>query len=156
MANKNKGSDQHFRLCVPPCPCCITRWDAYDLCVACLEMEHAWSAFKGADCVDCECLPLQTICSYKTLFEKGAQAFNPRCSGSVAAGAQQRLRLWGSLMELAEGLATDSVLSLPSPARSSGLSQESEAHSVVSSPPNESQTLHLSSSEMDVVRVDAE
>lgn len=55
-------------------------------------------------------------------------------------------------MDLVEGLETGPAFSLPSPARSSALSQGLKTCFMVSSAPSEAPVLHLSSSEkLDVV-----
>lgn len=154
MGSKEKSDKQSFRFCVFfPCPHYFTGGDIHNLCVACLGAEHAWSAIEGADCADCERLPLHTFYSRCTFFKEGEQA----CSShsSVAAGAERKLKLWGSQMDQVEGLEMALVFSLSSPSRSSALSQDLETCSLFSSSLRESQTLHLSSSgEADVVSVD--
>lgn len=57
--------------------------DTRDLCVVCLEAEHAQSAFEGTDFAHCERLPLWILCSRLPLFEEGA-----RGSGPAAAKAE--------------------------------------------------------------------
>ncbi len=44
---KHESDEQHFRLCVPPCPRFIMSGDTHSLCVACLGAEHARSALEG-------------------------------------------------------------------------------------------------------------
>ncbi|KAL0173474.1 hypothetical protein M9458_029442, partial [Cirrhinus mrigala] len=136
-----------FRVCVPPCSRYITSGDTHALCVACLGAEHAASALEGADCPHCERLPLCTLCSWKALFEEGAFTSVPRGSGPASAEAERRLHLWGSQLDLVEGMETGDPLSPASPTRSAAHSQGSEARSAVSSPRGTGSTLHLSSSE---------
>ncbi len=66
---------------------------------------------------------------------------------SLALLAVRQLHLWGSQLDLAEGMETGGSLSLSSPARSTACSLGSEAHSAVSSPQRAGSVFHLSPSE---------
>lgn len=87
------------------------------------------------------------------LLEEGASASVPHRLDPAVAEAQWRLYSWGSEMDLSEGFDKGPALSLPSPGRSSVLSQGLKAHTVVSSTQSEAPALQLSSS--DVISVDA-
>lgn len=56
MANR-----QHYKHCGHPCPRFITGSDTHPQCVVCFGEEHAKSALKGADCEDCELLPMRVL-----------------------------------------------------------------------------------------------
>ncbi len=49
------------------------------------------------------------LLSSRVLFEDGTKACGPRGSDPASADAEQKLRLWGSQMDLAEGLETKSL-----------------------------------------------
>ena len=78
-------------------------------------------------------LSLYSLRSRLSLFEEGVQAHVPRSTGPVVAEAAWKMALWGSQMDLAEGLETGSAFSLPLPGGSSALSLGSEAHAAASS-----------------------
>ncbi len=144
--SKGESSSQ-YRQCVPPCPRFITSGDTHSLCVVCLGVRHAESALEGAGCPHCERLPLRTLRSRRTLFEKGVFASALRSAGPASAEAEWQLHLWGSQLDLAEGMETGRSLSSSSPARSTARSLGSEAHSAVSSPQWAGSAFHLSTSE---------
>ncbi len=149
MATSKQESDrQCFRLCASPCPRFITGGDTHSLCVACLGAKHARSALEGADCSHCVRMSMRSLHSRRVLFEVGALTSAPCGSGPTLAEAEQRLKSWGSQVDLTERLETGMSLSPSSPARSSAQSVGSEARSeTVSSAPRESTALALSSSE---------
>ncbi len=70
----------------------------------------------------------------------------PRSAGPASAEAERQLHLWGSQLDLAEGMETGGSLSLSSPARSTARSLGSEACSGVSSPQRAGSAFHLSPS----------
>ncbi len=78
-------------------------------------------------------LPLRTLQSRLAFFREDAQARIPQESGPTAAEAQQRLRSWGSQMDLSAEVETGTALSLPSPDRFSASYQGWEARAAVSS-----------------------
>ncbi len=80
-------------------------------------------------------------------FRVDAQTRIPQGSGPAVAEAQQRLRSWGSQMDLSAEVVMDTTLSLPSPDRFSASYQGWEARATVSSAPIEAHTLQLSDSE---------
>ncbi|KAI2664621.1 Transposon Ty3-G Gag-Pol polyprotein [Labeo rohita] len=102
-SEKTKNIDKPcFRACVPPCPRYITSGDTHALCVVCLGVEHAASAFEKADCPHCDLLPMRTLRSRKALFEEGAFTSAPRGSGPASAEAERALHSWGSQLDLLE------------------------------------------------------
>ncbi len=146
---KQESDNQHFRLCVSPCPHFITGGDTHIFCFACLGAEHARSALEGADCPHCVRMSMRTLRSRRALFEEeeeGPLTSAPRGSGPTFAEAEWRLKSWGSQMDLTDRLETGMSFSLSSPARSSAQSMGSVARSeTVSSAPRESSALVLSS-----------
>ena len=147
-----------FKLCVPPCPRYLTGGDTHELCVICLGVEHAVSAFEGADCQHCERLPLRTLRSRLSLFEESGRPRDPQGAGPASAEAARRMHSWGSQKDLSEGLETGPRTLSPScPGGSSALSPVSEARAAASSAREESPMLQCSSSEeLDVLSIDSE
>ncbi|ROK35587.1 hypothetical protein DPX16_17330 [Anabarilius grahami] len=109
--------------------------------------EHTKAVVKGTVCMQCEHLPLMTLCSLLAMFIESGQAHAPHGLGPRSAKVAQRLRLWRSQLELVEELEAASALSRPSSTSSSALARDSEAHSAASSTPSESLMLARSSSE---------
>ncbi|CAM4566361.1 unnamed protein product [Leuciscus chuanchicus] len=145
---------QQYRVCVHPCPRCVTGGDTHTLCVVCLGEEHAQSALEGGDCEHCCALPLRTLRSRLARFNPDHV---PQGSGPTAAEARRRSQTWGSQMDLSLDVETGSALSQHPSDRSSASHQGVEARTAVSSPPMEAPMLQLSSSEeLDVVSVEAE
>ncbi len=69
----------------------------------CLSEEHACSVLKGMKCTHCELFSLGKLRSRVSLFSRElGQSSAPRGSGTAAADAARRLRLWGLQMELAD------------------------------------------------------
>ncbi len=91
---------QAFRMCVRPSLHYLMGGDTHIFCVACLGEEHAQSTLESAGCEHCDMLPLRMFRSRLAFFREDAQARIPQGSGPAAAEAQQRLRFWGSQMDL--------------------------------------------------------
>lgn len=149
---------QLYKACASPCPRYLTGGDTHKLCVMCLGVELAVSAFEGADCQHCEKLTLRMLCSCLSLFDESGFARDPQGAGPAAAEAAWRTHSWGSQMDLSVGLETGPrALSPPLPEGSSVLSPVSEARPVASSTQRESPMLQCSSSEeVDVLSVDSD
>ncbi len=147
-SKKEGESSSRFRSCVPPCGRYMVPGDTHDLCVVCLEAEHARSALEGADCVHCELLPMHLLHSRKALFDaKGAFTSVSRGAGPTAAEAERRQHSWGSQVDLLEGMEMGESLSPSPPIRFGGRSPGSEACSAVTSPRGTDSAFLLSSSE---------
>ncbi len=100
-AKTNKGESRwRYRLCVPSCPCYVTSGDTHTLCMVCLGVKHAESAFEGADCPHFEWLPLRMLRSRNTLFEEGVFTSIPHGAGPASAEAERQLHLWGTQLDL--------------------------------------------------------
>ncbi|XP_073772762.1 uncharacterized protein [Danio rerio] len=128
-------AEKNLKRCVPPCSRFITAGDSHDLCLECLGEEHALAAFENADCGHCDALSRKVLRSRREFFNKAPMAHAPRGSAHARAEAERRLRSWGSQLDLADEMETDSVLSLSGSVRSNPPSVASEARSAVSSAP---------------------
>ncbi len=107
-AKTNKSEIRlRYRLCVPPCPRYITS-GIHTVCVVCLGGKNAELAH----------------------FAPGRLSLRREPSPAF-------LHSWSSQLDLVEGMEMGECLSSSSPARSTALSLESEAHSAVSFPPGE-------------------
>lgn len=140
---------QLFKPCASPCPRYLTGGDTHELCVVCLGVEHALSAFEETDCPHCEKLSLRMLRSRLSLFdEKSGEPRAPQGAGPASAEAERRMHSWGSQMDLSAGLETGPrALSPPLPGRSIAQTPVSEARPAASSARGESPLLRCSSSE---------
>lgn len=96
---KEKSKSASRRLCVPPCPRYLMGGVKHNLCIIFLGVEHALSALRGADCPDCEQLPLCVHRSHLAIFDESCQARDPSGSSPTATEAQQRLLSWESQVD---------------------------------------------------------
>ncbi len=97
--------------------------------VAFLGVKHARSALEGADCSHCVHMSMRSLHSRRALFEVGALTSAPCGSGPTLAEAEQRLKSWGSQVDLTERLERGMSLSPSSPARFSAQSVGLETRS---------------------------
>ncbi len=70
---KQESDKERFRLCASSCQRFIMGGDTHNLCVACMEAEHARSALEGADCPHCLRVSMLTLRSWRALFEEGSK-----------------------------------------------------------------------------------
>lgn len=63
----DKSDKQHISQCVTPCSRLSTGGDTHNLCIACLEAEHAQAALEVADCAHYERLPLRSTPACRSL-----------------------------------------------------------------------------------------
>lgn len=137
---KTKASDC-FRKCLPPCPRFLTPEDTYDLCVMCLGEECARSVLEGSEYTHCDKLSIRKLPSHLSLFSRDeGQVSVSRSSGSAAAEAQHKLRLWGLKVKLADRFEKFMDLSKAS-AVSSGARRDLDTLSLGSSESADNATL---------------
>ncbi|ROJ25309.1 hypothetical protein DPX16_20122 [Anabarilius grahami] len=141
-------SDKRFRKCADPCPRFLTPGDIQDLCVFCLGEEHARTVLEGAVCVNCERLPMRTLCSRLALFSRGEEPAS--APGPARAEAEWRFKSWGSQTELAEELERGVNLSQPTAADEGELLNDDDVLSLTSSDPAASALLAASPREQEM------
>ncbi len=62
--------EKRFRRCVDPCQHFLTPDDTHDLCVMCLDEEHARSVLEGMECTHRELFSLGKLRSRMSLFSR--------------------------------------------------------------------------------------
>jgi len=72
----------------------------------------AHSVLEVSECEHCESFSIKKLCSRLSLLSRDlGQSSVPCASGSAAAEARRKLRLWGLKMELSEKFEKDTDLS---------------------------------------------